>query len=124
TITCVGNKTVECTSVWDFDSPTASDTCGNVNVTIVSTTTNRIGHCGNTFDTTRIWRATYGCGNLSECRQKVTVQDTAKPTITCVADKTVECKSVWDFDAPTASDTCGNINVTIVSTTTDRKSHG
>src|SRR5258706_12219299 len=123
TITCVPDKTVECTSVWDFDPPIASDTCGGVRVTVVSTTTNRTDHCGNTFDTTRTWRAIDDCGNFSECSQKVTVVDTTKPIITCVPDKTVECTSVWNFDPPTASDSCGNASVTIISTTTNRTSH-
>src|SRR5206468_161697 len=120
---CVGNKTVECTAVWNFDPPTAADTCGNVAVTIVSTTTNKTGHCGNTFDSTRTWRATDECGNFAECSQKVTVVDTTKPTMTCVGEKTVECASVWTFDPPTANDTCGSVNLTIISTTTNTAGH-
>ena len=30
TIVCAPPKTVECTSAWSFDAPTASDTCGFV----------------------------------------------------------------------------------------------
>jgi len=58
TITCVPNKTVECTSAWSFDPPTATDACGNVSITISTPVTNFTGHCGNTFDATRTWRAT------------------------------------------------------------------
>src|SRR5207249_258291 len=113
TITCVPNKTVECTSVWTFDAPTAIDSCGNATVTVVSTVTNLTGHCGNSFDTTRTWGATEACGNTAECSQTVTVEDHTPPTITCVGNKTVECTSTWTFDAPTAIDTCGNATVTI-----------
>jgi len=49
------------------------DTCGNATITIVSTVTNFTGHCGNTFDATRTWRATDGCGNFAECSQTVTL---------------------------------------------------
>ena len=90
-ITCVANKIVECTSPWDFDAPTASDTCGSVTITILGTVTNTVGHCGNTFDATRTWRATDACGNTADCSQKVTLVDTTKPTITCVPNKSVEC---------------------------------
>ena len=39
TIICVGNKTVECTSAWDFDGPSATDTGGNTAIVIVSAPT-------------------------------------------------------------------------------------
>src|SRR6266540_4213624 len=123
TILCVPDKTVECTSTWDFDAPTASDTCGSATITILSTVTNITGHCGNTFDTTRTWRATDACGNTAECSQKVTVQDTTKPTITCAGNKTVECTSTWDFDPPPASDTCGNVTITVLNTVTNTAGH-
>src|SRR5205814_408990 len=122
-ITCVANKSVECTSTWDFDPPVAYDTCGNVTVIILSTVTNTTGHCGNTFDATRTWRATDACGNTADCSQTVTLVDTTKPTITCVPNKTVECASIWDFDPPTASDTCGTVTITILSTVTNTVGH-
>src|SRR5207244_6704557 len=50
TITCVPNKTVECTSAWSFNAPTATDTCGSATITILGTVTNLTGHCGNTFE--------------------------------------------------------------------------
>src|SRR5207249_12297194 len=123
TITCVPNKTVECSSVWDFDPPTASDTCGNVTITILSTVTNTVGHCGNTFDATRTWQATDACGNTSECSQTVTVEDHTPPTITCVS-KTTECTSVGFFDPPTASDRCRTVPSTILRTATNITGHG
>src|SRR5439155_2925272 len=123
TITCVPNKTVECTSAWSFDAPSASDTCGTVTVTILNTVTNTAGHCGNTFDTTRTWRATDACGNTADCSQTVTVEDHTPPTITCVPNKTVECTSTWAFDPPTASDTCGTATVTILTTVTNTVGH-
>src|SRR5438094_410995 len=122
-ITCVPNKTVECASDWTFDAPTASDTCGDVTITIVGTVTNLTGHCGNTFDATRTWRATDACGNTAECSQTVTVEDHTPPSITCVPNKTVESGSAWTFDAPTANDTCGNVTITILNTVTNTAGH-
>src|SRR5438477_6163839 len=66
-ITCVPNKAVECGSAWIFDAPTDTDTSGVESITIVGTGTILAGHCGNTFDATRTWRATDGCGNTAEC---------------------------------------------------------
>src|SRR5207237_2010223 len=93
TITCVSNKIVECASTWSFDPPTATDSCGNVTITVLSTVTNITGHCGNTFDATRTWRATDACGNTATCVQRSTEQRVSKPTIICVGNKTVECSS-------------------------------
>src|SRR5205814_3665954 len=123
TITCVPNKTVECTSTWTFDAPTASDTCGTATITILSTVTNLAGHCGNTFDTTRTWQATDACGNTADCSQTVSVEDHTPPTVTCVANKTVEDASRGSFDAPSASDTCGNVTISILNTVTNTAGH-
>ncbi|TAL02098.1 MAG: HYR domain-containing protein, partial [Verrucomicrobia bacterium] len=117
TINCVGNKTVECTTPWSFDAPTASDTCGTNSIAIVSTTTNAT--CGNTFIATRTWRATDACGNTAQCSQTVTVVDTTAPVINCVGNKTIQCGTAWTFDAPTASDTCGTNAIAVISTTTN-----
>ena len=116
-ITCAGNKTVQCGSAWAFDLPTASDTCGTNNIAVLSTVTNK--SCGNTLTATRTWRATDACGNAAQCSQTVTVVDTTPPTITCVANKTIECGTSWNFDLPTATDICGTNTITMVSTTTN-----
>lgn len=119
TITCVANKFVECGTAWNFDQPTASDTCGNVTVSIVITVTNTTGFCGNTFAATRTWKATDACGNTNSCSQTVTVRDTTPPTILCLGNKIAECGTAWNFDPPTASDTCGSATISIVGTVTN-----
>jgi len=120
---CAPNKIVECGQPWTFNAPTATDYClGNItNILIIDTTTNRVGHCGNTFTATRTWQAADGCGNLSFCSQTVRIVDTTPPTPFCAGNKTVEFGPAWNFDAPTGLDDCGGTSVTvsIVSTTTN-----
>lgn len=114
-ITCASNKTVECGSAWNFDSPSASGGCGTAtNVAINGTVTN--GTCPQVI--TRTWQATDGCTGSASCSQTVTVVDTTGPVITCASNKTVECGSAWSFDAPAASDACSGTNVTITVTGT------
>ena len=84
---------------------------------ILSTTTN-LG-CGNTLTATRTWKVTDACGNNAQCSQTVTVNDTTAPTLTCVANKTVECGSAWTFDAPSATDIGGTNSIVILSTVTN-----
>src|SRR5206468_12946899 len=98
-----------------------TDNSGNATITILSTVTNVVGHCGSTFDATRTWQAIDACGNSSSCSQKVTVVDTTAPVITCSStNKTVEQGSAWTFDAPTATDNGGtNVTITILSTVTN-----
>src|SRR5262249_20217480 len=78
TIPCAPNSPAECTSAWSFAAPPATDACGSVTITILDTVTNTVGHCGNTFDATRTWRATDACGNTADCSQTVTLVDTTK----------------------------------------------
>src|SRR5207249_8350195 len=106
-----------------FDPPTASDSCGTATITIVDTVTNASGHCGNTYDATRTWQATDDSGNTATCSQTVMVRDTAPPSITCAPNKTAECNVPFNFDEPTASDTCGNVTITILSTDVNTVGH-
>ncbi|MVD21717.1 hypothetical protein D6U55_19765, partial [Vibrio cholerae] len=67
-------------------------------VTVVSTVTNTAGHCGNTFEATRVWQATDGC-NAVTCSQTVTVIDTAPPVMDCTSstNKTLQFGTAWTF---------------------------
>jgi hypothetical protein len=116
-ITCVANKTVEAGAAWTFDAPTVSDGCGTNTISIVGTITNT--GCGKTLTATRTWKATDACGNVAQCSQTVTVNDTTAPTLICVANKTVQCGSAWTFDAPSAADIGGTNTITILRTVTN-----
>src|SRR5207245_5878872 len=124
-ITCGNtNKSVELGTAWTFDAPTATDNSGSNTITIVSTVTNTTGHCGTTFDATRIWQATDACGNFAQCSQKVTIVDTTAPVITCSnTNKTVEQGTAWSFDAPTATDNRAGERSTGVGTVTNTAGH-
>ncbi len=112
-ISCATNQFVECGSVWDFDPPVALDTCDGSNVTVVvlGTVTNAL--CGNTFNATRTWQATDSCTNAVTGSQTITVLDTTAPVLTCATNRTVECGDVWDFDPPTADDSCSPSNIVV-----------
>ena len=44
-LSCATNKTVECSTQWGFDAPTASSCCGtNTTLVVLSTVTNGVGH--------------------------------------------------------------------------------
>ncbi|TAL04296.1 MAG: HYR domain-containing protein, partial [Verrucomicrobia bacterium] len=115
TIICVPNKSVECGQAWDFDPPTST----NGVISILNTTTNFTGFCGDTFSATRTWVAMNACGLTNTCSQTVTVVDTTPPAINCPTNKTVECTTSWSFDLPTASDLCGTNRIDLVGTVTN-----
>ena len=121
TLTCAPARTVEGGTAWTFDSPTALDAGGgmNVAVTVVSTTTNSL--CGTALFATRTWLAVDACGNINGCSQTVTVHDTTPPSMACAPSRVVELGTTFHFAAPTATDVADGTNVTIaiVSTTTN-----
>jgi hypothetical protein len=115
-ITCVANKNVEAGASFSFDQPTATDVGGTNAISIVSTVTNVAG-CS--YNVVRTWRATDACGNAATCSQTISVVDTTAPSITCVANKSIEAGAAFSFDQPTATDVGGTNAISIVSTVTN-----
>ena len=115
TISCLADTTVLCAAevpAADIASITASDNCGDVAITHEGDVSNN-STCPETI--TRTYRATDGCGNFSECTQSITINDTTKPTISCLADTTVLCAAevpAADIASITASDNCGDVAIT------------
>ncbi|MBI5387106.1 MAG: HYR domain-containing protein [Verrucomicrobia bacterium] len=109
------DKTVECGTAWTFDTPAASDACGQVFLAVLNTVTNA-GPCGSTFTARRTWRGGDACGNSTTTTQTVTVIDTTAPVASCPPNKTIECGTPWDFDAPAATDACGSVTAVPVVT--------
>ena len=121
TLIVVGSpdKTVECGSVWNFDPPTATDSCSGLPVTInvLSTVTN-FNSCG--FIATRVWEIIDQCNNRTNCTQIVTANDTTPPTPIPSLNKIVEYGHGWSFDDPTGTDICSaSVSVQAVSTVTN-----
>jgi hypothetical protein len=115
TCCCSTNKTVPCGTPWVFNVPTAVDACSGASVpaTILSTVTN--GQCPQVI--TRTWLFTDVCGNTNTCSQTVTVVNTNPPALACPSNKTVQCGTLWSFDAPTATDACcTNVAITVLGT--------
>jgi hypothetical protein len=102
---------------WTFDPPTVNPPTNLV--VVLSTVTNTAGHCGNTFDATRVWQIADGCGGQVQCTQTVNVVDTTAPTISCSTNKTVQLGTAWTFDTPTATDSCSTVAVSIATTVTN-----
>jgi len=115
-IDCPADKTLNCpgdTSVEANGTATATDACG---VTIDHDDTTS-ATCGNSFVLFRKWTATDDAGNVSQCTQQLTVEDTTAPTLSDVTDAEVECGASTlpsDTGRPQAEDTCGDVEVTYV----------
>jgi len=114
-ITCVSNKQVQCGSAWTFDEPSATDNCGSVAVTVVSTVTNMA--CAGTFAATRTWQAADASGNTATCSQIVTVVDTRPPVLTCPANIVKEFVDGGGATATfsgQATDVCSSVTLTFL----------
>ena len=122
-ITCPSNKTValgaSCSaSLGDYRSQaTVSDNCtAAANITINQSPAPGTVLNG-TGTTTVTLTATDANGNTATCSFTVTRVDQTPPVLTCQSNKTIGCNATLTFDAPSASDNCGQPSVTIVSTT-------
>lgn len=112
------DRSVECGLDWNFETPGVADECDGTNVTLIILGTVTNGFCGSTYTATRSWQATDRCGNNATVSQTITVQDTTPPAITCAPGRNVQCGASWDFDPPTATDTCEGNGVVITVTGT------
>ncbi|WP_400080000.1 Ig-like domain-containing protein [Winogradskyella sp. R77965] len=96
---CIGNYTnatvieeeisVECSDLTPPEVLTATDQCGDANVTFSEIRTN--GDCENNYTLLRQWVATDQCGNTTTRNLTINVTDTSSPTFTAPDDITVQC---------------------------------
>lgn len=114
-----GDRTVECGDPWEFTTPSATDNCdgADVIVSVVSTVTNVVG-CQQVV--IRTWQIADSSSNAIQISQKVTVQDTTPPVLTCATNRVVECGAPWAFDTPAVTDNCGtNVLLRVVGGSTN-----
>ncbi|MEX0329778.1 MAG: hypothetical protein AB3N64_00005, partial [Puniceicoccaceae bacterium] len=107
-ITCPSDLTVECdgsTDPADTGTATATDVGGIASISYSDVVTG--GDCPDSYTIARTWTATDTYGNIAQCTQTITVQDTTNPVLAgCPSDVTVECDAVPDPASPTATDNC------------------
>jgi len=109
-LTCPADVEAECsgsTDPADTGMVTATSGCGTPAIDF--TDTEVAGGCTGIASIMRVWTATDGCGQVSECTQTITIVDTTPPTITCPANVTVECDQPTDPGA-TGNATASNDN--------------
>ncbi|WP_406683657.1 gliding motility-associated C-terminal domain-containing protein [Seonamhaeicola sp. MEBiC1930] len=108
-----GDITVECDSIPDTETITATDNCGDAIVTTQDVRTD--GDCPNNYIIARTWIATDECGLTTTHTQLITVQDTTAPTPTSTFEEVldVSCTDIPDAPALTFEDNCSS-NITTV----------
>ncbi len=85
---------------------TATDNCSTPTVSYTDVTSG--------YTITRTWKATDASNNSATSVQVITIVDNTKPTITDIADVTVNCNGSTDPSAtgtPTASDNCSAVTL-------------
>ena len=97
------------------DSASATDNCGNFEITLVEETTSVEGSGLGEYTITRTFTVTDDAGNSTTDVQTITVVDTTAPEFTFVPeDYTVECSDEMPMLDATASDNCGEVVVEVV----------
>jgi len=93
---------------------TASDSCDAALTFSMTSNSVLVGSCPGTM--TRVYRVTDDCGNFAEVTQRITVDDTIAPSLTCPPSVTVECGASLapaNLGNATATDNCtANVNIT------------
>jgi hypothetical protein len=127
----IPNLTVQCTD--DVPAPyaslaallaaggTATDNSTNTLGFALTSDTGLVGSCPGTV--TRVYRVTDDCGNFTNAMQRITVDDTIAPLVTCPPSLTATCGTSLDpatTGNATATDNCStNLNLTYADATVD-----
>lgn len=108
----------DCEAIVTYPVVTATDNCTTPLVTLISGPAS-----GSTFPvgvTTITYQAEDESGNTASCSFTVTVLEFVPPTITCPDDISVvndagACDAVVNYDAPIATDGCGDVTVSLIA---------
>ncbi len=119
--------TVNCDAVPAPVNASATDNCTPLNyltITLRTDTIRAAGACISNYQLVRTWTARDLCGNAATHVQRVTVQDTTRPTLTWTgaapANVTVECSAIPAAATARATDNCSpaaTIRITYVQDT-------
>ena len=108
------DMTVSCDEVPEETVLTAADNCQEV--TVVFSSSIAPGSCPDSYTISRSWSATDGCGNETTHNQTILVQDTQAPELTIPEDYTIECSEELILEDASATDNCGEVEISIVET--------
>ena len=102
----VSNDAGQCGAVVSWTLPTATDNC-QLDSLVSSHSAGTLFTVGTTTVTYIAYDASMNTDTISFT---VTVNDTEKPTIACIADTTI-CDAVFTYATPTTADNCGVASV-------------
>ncbi len=106
--------TYECDEDVVYEDATATDVCHPETVSIEVSVDTIAGNCPNNYTIVRTFTANDGCGNSSTATQNITVQDTTAPEFNEFEPYVmIECDELDEYVAPTATDNCGEVTVTL-----------
>jgi hypothetical protein len=112
-LTIPDDYNAECNDELTFGDASATDGCGNVEITLNEYS----GNADGIYTITRIFTATDDCGNFTSDTQTITVSDTTAPEITIPDDYSIECGVEIILDDASASDDCSDVSITVTTLT-------
>ncbi|WP_298346066.1 gliding motility-associated C-terminal domain-containing protein, partial [uncultured Algibacter sp.] len=115
-----GDIVVECNSIPQPVTLTATDNCGTATVTVNDVRTD--GNCPNNYTITRSYTATDDCGVTNTHVQTITVQDSTPPSFVESLPNpniVVQCDDIPQPEMLTAIDICGSAIVSVTDSRTD-----
>ena len=76
-----------------------------------------LGSCAGEYSVTRTFTATDDCGNSTSVVQTITVVDTTAPELIVPADYTANCDEDLQLENASATDNCGDVEITVAEWT-------
>ena len=106
--------TYECDQDIVYEDASATDVCHPETVSIEVSVDTIAGNCPQNYTIVRTFTANDGCGNSATASQSITVQDTTAPEFNEFEPYVmIECDELDEYVAPTATDNCGEVTVTL-----------
>ncbi len=115
---------VECHTVPDAPTVTASDSCNSNEITVSFNEERTDGACDSDYILKRTWTAVDACGNTAEHIQTITVSDNTTPTFTAPSTIEIVADASCNYDAGVTitgnvTDEADNCSSTLDATYTD-----